>query len=187
MKYIINLPICYQNFDYFKLKSILILNGLFKDGRINDFMTFDKYGIITSLNKKNDQIEIEEFDKFTRGKINCLVYKLTKNKYNPDLYDKLIIYYNNVSRDTVWYGYIFYNSKTNESLHKYYIEYADDVLSQHIWNTFMMLHKKKIYNFYSERYNALKNKKIKDVKTIGDYNKLKLEIDKFKCSQFTNL
>lgn len=184
MEYIIDLPICYENFDVFKQKSSIILKSLFEIGRINDFMKFYKYGLITTLNRKSDQIKVEETDKFIRGKTNCMIYNLTANKYNPNTYDKLIIYYNNVSRDTIWYGYILYNTETKKLMHKYYIEYADDELYHKIWNSFMSIHRQKIFNFYSDKFDCLKKHDYKNVKTLRDYKILKEELEEFKHKDF---
>ena len=184
MEYIIDLPVCYENFDVFKQKASLILKSLFEIGRINDFMKFHKYGLITSLNKKNNQIKVEESEKFVRGKTNCMIYNLTANKYNPKLYDKLIIYYNNVSRDTIWYGYILYNTETKDMLHKYYIDYADDKLYHKIWDSFMSMHRKKVFKFYSDKYDCIKKKDQKNVKTLKDFNVLKQELEEFKHTDF---
>jgi len=184
MKYVIDLPICYQTFDVFKQKSAQILKALFEVSRINMFMNFYKYGTITTLNEKSNQIEVEEADKFTRGKTNCLIYTLTKNKYNPGIYDKLVIYYNVVSRDTIWYGYILYNSETCASFNKYYIIYEDDKLYHCLWDSFMLLHKKKIYEFYSDKFDCIKKNDYKNVKTLKDYNELKKSLEEFKTQDF---
>ena len=184
MEYTIDLPVCYENFDVFKQKASLILKSLFEFGRINDFMRFHKYGLITPLNYKRNTIKVEESEKFVRGKTNCMIYNLTVNKYNPGLYDKLIIYYNDMSNDSVWYGYIFYNSNTNELLHKYYINYADDKLYHELWHSFMLMGYKNLYEYYSDKFNSIKNNDLKNVKTIHDYKKMKQEIEEFKHKEF---
>lgn len=184
MEYIIDLPICYENFDVFKQKSSLILKSLFEMSKMNDFIKFDKYGLITSLNKKSNQIKVEDTEKFVRGKTNCMIYNLTKNKYNPGIYDKLIIYYNAVSRDTQWYGYILYNTETKKLMHKYYIDYVDDKLYHKIWDSFMLLHKKKMYDFYSQKFDCIKNHDNENVKMLKDFKKLKKELEEFKTIPF---
>jgi hypothetical protein len=184
MEYIIDLPICYEKFDVFKQKATLILKSLFEVGRISDFMKFDNYGLISPLNEKSNQIKVEDTDKFVRGKTNCMIYNLTKNKYNPGIYDKLIIYYNAVSRDTQWYGYILYNTETKEMLHKYYFDYADDKLYHKIWDSFMILGKKKVFDFYSKKYDCIKAKDHANVKTLKDFKQLKKEMEDFKTEPF---
>ena len=86
MNYEITLDFYYQTFDSFKQKSCLILQKLFAGGRMIDYAKFHGYGIITTNGHKADKIVIEEIDKFTRSKTNCIIYDLTYNKYNPGIY-----------------------------------------------------------------------------------------------------
>ena len=92
MNYELTLDIFYQNFDNFKQKSALILQNLFANGRINEYIKFRSYGTVTPLDDRHKKIQIEELGKFTRSKVNCLVYDLTYNKWNPGKYDKVFIY-----------------------------------------------------------------------------------------------
>ena len=77
MNYEITLDFYYQTFDSFKQKSCLILQKLFAGGRMIDYAKFHGYGIITTNGHKADKIVIEEIDKFTRSKTNCIIYDLT--------------------------------------------------------------------------------------------------------------
>lgn len=167
--YDVNLAINYCTFDNFKQKSAYILNGLFAGGRMIDYAVFSSYGIITPLNEKNNQIHIEEVDKFNRAKVNCIIYDLTYNKYNDGKYDKMFIYYSTVTRDTTWYGYVFYNTKTGKTLHKYCIDYLDDKLYQYIYKSILFLSKDKLWNHYSKKWDALRAHDLKNVKTIKDW------------------
>lgn len=170
--YDINLAINYCTFDNFKQKSAYILNALFGNGRMRDYAVFSSYGVITPLNDKNNKIHIEEIDKFNRSKVNCIIYDLTYNKYNEHKYDKLFIYYSTVTRDTSWYGYVFYNTKTEKTLHKYCIEYLDDKLYQYIYKSILFLSEDKLWNHYSEKYDALKAHDIKGIKTIQQWREM---------------
>lgn len=170
--YEFDLAINYCTFDNFKQKSAYILNALFAGGRMTDYARFSCYGIITPLNDKNNRIQIEEVDKFNRAKVNCIIYDLTYNKYNDGIYDKLFIYYSTVTRDTSWYGYVFYNTKTGKTLHKYCIEYSDDKLYQYIYKSILFLSERRLWNHYSEKYNALRAHDIKGIKTIEQWRQM---------------
>lgn len=170
--YDVNLAINYCTFDNFKQKSAYILNNLFAGGRMIDYAVFSSYGIITPLNEKNNQIHIEEVDKFNRAKVNCIIYDLTYNKYNDGKYDKMFIYYSTVTRDTTWYGYVFYNTKTGKTLHKYCIDYLDDKLYQYIYKSILFLSEDKLWNHYSKKWDALRAHDLKNVKTIKDWEEM---------------
>ena len=170
--YDVNLAINYCTFDNFKQKSAYILNGLFAGGRMIDYAVFSSFGIITPLNEKNNQIHIEEVDKFNRAKVNCIIYDLTYNKYNEGKYDKMFIYYSTVTRDTTWYGYVFYNTKTGKTLHKYCIDYLDDKLYQYIYKSILFLSEDKLWNHYSKKWDALRAHDLKNVKTIKDWEEM---------------
>ena len=179
MNYELDLAINYQAFDNFKQKAAFILQGLFSGGRMIDYAKFSSYAIITPLNEKNNKISVEEQERFNRAKTNCLIYDLTYNKWNPGKYDKLFIYYYITSRDTGWYGYVLYNTKTGKTSNKYCIEYSDDKLYQYIYNHIIELADDKKWEYFSCRYDALKKKDLKNVKTIKDYNEMKKYYEDF--------
>lgn len=179
MNYEFDLAINYQTFDNFKQKAALILQGLFANGRILDYAKFSTYGIITSLNDKNNRINVEEQERFNRSKTNCLIYDLTYNKWNPDIYDKLFIYYSIVNRDNAWYGYVLYNSKTGKVFNKYCLDYSDDKLYQYIYLNIINLQKKKMYDYFSDRYDGLKRKDISLIRTVKDYRDMKKYYEDF--------
>lgn len=179
MNYELDLAINYQTFDNFKQKGALILQGLFAGGRMLDYAKFSTYAIITPLNERNNKINVEEQDRFNRAKTNCLIYDLTYNKWNPGKYNKLFIYYSITSRDTGWYGYVLYNTETGKTFNKYCIDYSDDKLYQYIYRNIIDLANDKKWEYFSCRFDALKNKDIKNVKTIKDYNEMKKYYEDF--------
>ena len=179
MNYELDLAINYQTFDNFKQKNAYILRGLFNGGRIIDYAVFSSYGIITSLNERNNKINIEEQDHFNRAKTNCLIYDLTYNKWNPGKYNKLFIYYSITSRDNGWYGYVLYNTETGQIFNKYCVDYSDDKLYQYIYNSIISLANDKKFEYFSKRFDALKKKDFKNVKTIKDYIEMKQYYEEF--------
>ena len=180
MNYELNLAINYQTFDNFKQKGALILRGLFSGGRMIDHAVFSSYGIITSLNDRRNKISVEKQDRFNRAKTNCLIYDLKYNKYNPGKYNKLFIYYSITSRDTGWYGYVLYNTETGKTFNKYCVEYTDDKLYQYIYRSIINLAEDKKWEYFSKRFDALKNKDLKNVKTVKDYQEMKEYYEIFK-------
>jgi len=187
MNYELDLAINYQIFTNFKQKSAAILINLFNGGRIIDYARFSGYGLITSLNERNNKIIIEEQDRFNRTKTNCLIFDLTYNKYNPGRFDKLFIYYSITSRDNGWYGYVLYNTETGETRNKYCLPYADDKLYQYIYVHLIELPNDKKWEYFSLRYDALKNKDAKNIKTISDYREMKQYYEDFKKLKFNPL
>ena len=186
MNFEIKLDIYYQNFDNFKQKSALMLQNLFVNGRINDYIKFRSYGTITPLDDRHKKIQIEELNKFTRSKVNCLIYDLTYNKYNPGKYDKLFIYSSTTSRNTTWYGYVLYNSETGKTMHKYCLEHLDDKLYQYIYMSIVKLPNDKLWKYYSDKYDALKKKDIPNVKTIEEWREMRKWYDDFVHTPFDN-
>jgi len=187
MNYELNLAINYQEFDNFKQKGALILQGLFSSGRMIDYAKFSSYAIITSLNEKNNKISVEEQERFNRAKTNCLIYDLTYNKWNPGKYNKLFIYYSITSRDTGWYGYVLYNTETGKTFNKYCIDYSDDKLYQYIYRNLIDLINDKKWEYFSCRYDALKKNDLKNIKTIKDYNEMKEYYNNFIKLKFNPL
>lgn len=173
MSYEIELAINYQTFDNFKQKPILILQGLFANGRIIDYMKFNSYATITSLDDHNKHILIEEMDKFNRLKTNCIIYDLTYNKYNPGKYDKIFIYTSITSRDTEWYGYVLYNTKTHKTFNKYCISKSDDKLYQYIYLSIINLSEDVKWNYYNKKWDSLKEKKFDEMQTVKHHREMK--------------
>jgi hypothetical protein len=176
MTYEITLNFYYQTFDNFKQKQALILEGLLRGSRLIDYARFHCYGIITPNGHKADKITIEELEKFNRTRVNCIIYNLTYNKYNPGVFDKLFIYITNTSRDNAFYGYILYNSTTGKMSNKYIIDNMDDKLCQYIYNSLINISSNKLWSHYSKKYDAVKQRhglNINDIPTVKDYKEMK--------------
>lgn len=173
MIYNINLKVNYEHFDVFKQKNMLVLQNLFGYSRLGEFIRFNSYGIITPLDHKNCNVNIELSDKYNRLKTNCLIYDLTFNKYNQNKFDKLFIYYEVMTRETTWYSYILYNSETGALKHYYYLQYMDDKLCQDILKNLINLKNDKLWDFYRKKAISTKNQNTKEVPTIGEYNNMK--------------
>ena len=187
MTYEFDLAINYCTFNNFKQKAAYIVNSLFAQGRINDYMHFKSYGIITPLDDKNKHISIEEIDKFNRIRTNCIIYDLTYNKWNPGKYDKCFIYFSNVTRDTNWYGYVLYNSETGDLKHKYCIKYEDDKLYQYIYRSIISLADDVKWDYYNKEFDSLKNRDTQNYRTINHYKEYKQYYEDFIKKPFTKL
>lgn len=166
----------YEHPENFKQKSMTILMNLLGNS-LMDFIKFDSYAIITTEGNKQDKFVIETVDKFSRAKINCLVYNIRKNKYNDidkDGYDKLFIYYTALNK-TQLYSFFMYNTKTGKSKHIYYIDFADDTLAIKIKNSIVFNGtRKKIFDYYGEKYDFIKGKNTHRYNrhTISEYNEM---------------
>lgn len=185
--YDLNLDFYYQTFDNFKQKATIILKGMTDGCRIRDYIRFSSYGTITTETRKAEQIHIEELEKFNRSRTNCLIYDLTFNKYNPGKYNKLFIYKTNMSRDNAFYGYIFYNTETGETFNKYNVEFADDKLCQYIYMSLVSLANKKMFDHYSKKYDAVKNRNgltVVDAPGIKEYQEMTEYYEKFQKTPF---
>ena len=172
MTYEIDLKFYYQTFDAFKNKATLIFRNLMSGGRMINYAVFNCYGLVTTNCHKAYKITIEETDKFSRSKTNCMIYDLTYNKYNPGKFDKLFVYKTNMSKDNAFYGYILYNTKTGKMSNVYNIEFMDDKLYQYIYRGIIELSHDKLLNHYSKKYDALKGRYglgIKDIPTSSDW------------------
>ena len=116
MSYEITLNFYYQTFDSFKQKGALIIQNLFAGGRMIDYAKFHGYGIILTNGHKADKITIEDLDKFSRSKTNCIIFDtVNKTKYNK------VFVYQSINRENSYYGIV--GLKNNgESVHVYNIE-----------------------------------------------------------------
>ena len=181
MNYILKSSVFYENPENFKQKSMSILMNLLGNS-LMDFIKFNSYAIISFNDDKHIEFYVEEIDKFTRAKINCLIYDLKENKYNnfSTGYNKLFIYYTKMNK-TMLYSFFLYNTETNKISHVYYIDMLDDILAKRIKNTITFNGTTKIlYDFYSDKYDIMKGRKKEDryyLHTISDYKKVKEKYD----------
>lgn len=196
MNYKLKSSIFYENPENFKQKSMNILMNLLGNS-LMDFIKFNSYAIIRFENgdKKHEEFIIEETEKFTRAKINCIIYDLKQNKYNNYAtgYDKIFIYYTKLNK-TMLYSFFMYNTNTNKTSHVYYIDMLDDALAIRIKNTIIFNGtKRKLYEFYSDKYDIMKKKKnITNpdkyyMHTLKDYNLVKAKYDSIISSEINSI
>ncbi len=94
-------------------------------------ISFHGYGVCT-FNEGDEETHwhpvVEEQETFNRKRSNVAIYDIHVEGGNG-LYDKLFLYYSSNSRFPNW-GYVLYNTKTKEQVHRYCI-YEDiaDVIS----------------------------------------------------------
>lgn len=146
------------NCDNFNQKHASIILSIISQGRLHRFMRFSSYGNITFDN--NDEGHrypfIEELESFNRNKTNCLIFDLTNNEKNDGRFNKLFLYHSNGSQHS-FYGYVFYNTENKEITHKYFVDHEYDELCMALTKSFNTLLLSKVFNFYSEKFDAIKN------------------------------
>ena len=177
--YLINLELPYTNMDAFKQKALAILRSTIAMSTLCDHMCFESYGMCEYTQATHMKARITPVDRFTRGKIHCVIFRMYRTKYNPGIYDRCIIFSHTVN-NTTFYNYVMLNTETGENHHMFCLDYADDAICRYLKRFVMMLPRKKIYNFYSKKYDALKRKDIANIPTVTDYADVIDEWNSFK-------
>lgn len=171
-EYRIKMEMPYMNMDPFKQKSIHIVIDTIGYSTLATDMVFESYGIAESQDKQMTDIIVTPISKFTRGKINCIIYHLRKTAKNPGVYNKCVIYY--TATDPSYYGYIMFNTETGKQLHKYNLEFGDDYLCRYLKASIASIQRNMFFDFYSKRFDELKeyNNKPRHIMCTSDYNNL---------------
>ena len=123
---------CYFTCNTFKQKEANTLQWLICGKQLSNDIRFNGYGII-SFDETNDachrypEIKIANDDGtpivFNSRTTNCLVFDLPNTEKNPK-YDKLFLYHTTAKNGQgVWYGWVAYNTVTQERLHKVFIDH----------------------------------------------------------------
>jgi hypothetical protein len=157
------------NCDNFNQKHSSILLSIISNGRLGRYMTFGSYATITfdEEDTAHRYPTITELENFSRNKTNCLIFDLTENEKNQNVYDKLFIYHSNGSQHD-FYGYVLYNTETKKMMHKYFVTHEYDELCIALTKTLNTLEKSSLYNLYSNRYDSSKNKNNNELLTKKD-------------------
>lgn len=157
------------NCDNFNQKHSSILLSIISNGRLGRYMTFSSYATITFAEEDtaHKYPTITELENFSRNKTNCLIFDLSESEKNQNVYDKLFIYHSNGSQHD-FYGYVLYNTETKKMMHKYFVTHEYDELCIALTKTLNTLEKSSLYNFYSNRFDASKNKNNNELLTKKD-------------------
>lgn len=157
------------NCDNFNQKHSSILLSMINNGRLSRYMTFSSYGTITFApeDTRHKYPTITELENFSRNKTNCLIFNLTENEKNQNVYNKLFIYHSNGLQHD-FYGYVFYNTETGKMIHKYFVSHEYDELCIAITKSLNILGKMPLYNFYSTCFDSAKGNKSNKILTKGD-------------------
>lgn len=186
--YDFELSMCHPMISTFKEKIARIIINTIGGSRLNKNMKFESFGKIEfnedDINEKHPFITT--MDQFNRVKTNCLIYNLPVNNTNNGFYDKCFVYYHTSSKDIVNYGYIFYNSKTNDVLHDYYIEPSYDELMKHLNQSFNSFERRDIIEFYSKKHDSIHhNKNCNGINETAYQEMIKQHTDKFPVYEAT--
>lgn len=190
--YNVEFSICYTNANVLKKKKCDILTSSIGTSRLAYFMTFENYGMINFSDEDTKHVnpEIIVQDKFNRLKTNCLIYNLKETPHNPNIYNKLVIYYE-VCGKNGYYNYLLFNTETGKNVHITWIEDLVDMLLHRLNMTFNTMLKRKLFEYYSQQYDASKVNSTKfylgkeklqgkniPYPTVTDYEKLMEYYDK---------
>lgn len=142
---------CYIGVSNFKETDINRLKcAILGKPDVNQLVNFEGYGVVEFESNKHDIWNVIFNDKFTRGKINCLVFSVNKDeKYNPYNYSKLIAF-QNLTKNNESYGYVWVKDD-GHSLIRFCLDHIDDAIIQHMMqdlNSWKLHH---IYAAYSHK------------------------------------
>ena len=145
--------------DNFKKKQAQLIINMIGGSRLCGDMSFESYGHIEFApeDKSNRYPEISYLEDFNRLKTNCLIYNLKNTAKNQGKYDKCFIYHT-AGINEGNYGYVFYNTETGKMMHKYFIDHEFDTLCIKLNESFNILFREPIYNFFSNKFDSIKGR-----------------------------
>ena len=113
---------------------------------------FKGYGIINFENSRGDKWHVTVNEKFTRGKIHCLVFDVIEDEINnPYNYSKLIVF-QNLTKSIDSYGYVWVKDN-GTSLLRFCLEHLDDEVANHMMQD---LNGWKLHHIYAAYNNESK-------------------------------
>ena len=157
MEYNLEFDFYYLPTSSFKEKSFNLTVSHLVKGRFGSKLKYKCPANISfeSDDKKHKYPKITEFEAFKRKYTNCIVFDLVFDEDNRGYYNKLFLYFSDGKQPS--YGYLLYNTETNERLHKYLIFGDINDVFYALNGTFNTLHNKKLYDFYNRKYNSAQN------------------------------
>lgn len=166
----------YLDLTSFKQKQSHIIQGCIGGGRLNEYMRFNSYAIMSfdSNDHKHRYPKVQLIDKFNRSKCNCMMYDLSYNSKNNGMYDKCFIFQTS-GKTTTYFGIYFYNSETKKCNTIFLIESLYDNLCIKLMQSLDTMLASHIYAHYSEKYDCIRErngKKINDCPGLNDYNEM---------------
>lgn len=170
----------YLDVNNIKQKHYLILSNLIRMSHLGEYMVLNGPGHLyfEEDDHKHRYPKIEKLEQFNRNKVNCMIYDLPYNAKNDEFYDKMFIYYSDSK--TPYYGYLAYNQTTGKCVHRYLINGDYNDLTRVLNDFFETLFNSDIYEYYSKKYDALKNRNgltSNDCPTVKDYEAMKKRKD----------
>lgn len=137
--YEIELNVPYVYFNNFKQKQTYNIQQVIGGSRLNFYMKFTGFGLITEtkVGPAFKNIKIEKQEKFNRIRTNCMIFDLIENDVNKGYYDKCFIYSDN-SGKSGFYGYILYNTTTGRTDHVYNINKESIDICKRLKKSFLL-------------------------------------------------
>jgi len=172
----------YVDTSILKNKEVNGIMMVLGSGRFKELIKFEGYGVC-EYDENDKQLmnpHVTMIEKFNRLRTNVLVYDIFNNGWSKGKYNKLFIFKTNWAKDPT-YGFVMYNTETNEFMHYHEIEYAYDILAQDIMKTFNTLHKQNLLNFCKNKYVCTNTGNYNEFTTEDYYNEL---MDEYKSAQW---
>jgi len=137
-------------------------------------VNFKGYGIINFENSREDKWHVTFNEKFTRGKIHCLVFEVLEDEMNnPYKYNKLIVFHN-LTKALDSYGYVWVRDN-GTSLLRFCLEHLDDEVVKHMMQD---LNGWKLHHIYAA-YNH--EPKLNGIQMENEYKKY---IETYRASSY---
>ena len=144
--YQLKFSLCYIDCTNFKEKELLILRNIIANARLGRQLSFSNYAIITFDNetdKKHEYPNITEIPSYGRGKTNGIIFDIIDEQLKSR-FNKCLLYKTQYKTEG-YYGYVFYNTETNESNHIFNVSFMPDELCIHIGKSIYILNHEDMY------------------------------------------
>lgn len=134
--YNLNFLFSYIDCNNFKEKELIVLRNFIKGTRIGREIKFANYANISFdvEDVKHDKPIVTELEQFTRSKTNGIIFNMENTELNNGVFNKCVIY-QTLFTNSGAYGYILWNTETNDSVHEFNVEYDGNELIKHIYRT----------------------------------------------------
>lgn len=179
--YKLDLALPHIALDAFKEKNYNILVSIICNNRLGQYLK-SPHPANAEFEEADNQCWhpiVTVLDKFCKSETNCVIFDLHV-PHNEGVYDKIFIYHSGDAKSGQ-YGFVAYNTNTEQSDHIYGMDNTYDGLSIHLTQYIEYLSKKKIFDYYNKKYDALQNKhglSIDDVPPYAEYLELEAEAQK---------
>jgi len=171
MEYKVNLMYDFVQFSSWKEKPYLIMVNNLTNGQYAQMFKYRCPGLIDFCEYSKDEIVITELTEFKRKKVNAIIFDMKESWKNPGYFDTMIVYMDETGKSTS-YGFIFYNTETNNNTQKYFIYGDVNDLFRSLNDSLNCLQYKDLFDFFEAKIQALKNKENEELFTEIKYQEI---------------